>query len=796
MDCIRRKLLKGLYRRQPSQFSMITIWVMLIGLAACKPSIKDPDVKKAVQGLKHSSFEKRVQAAQALGSLGTKAGPAASHLAKALEDKQWAVRYAAVVALGKVGPSASVAAPGLYKALTQDKYWSYAYERKGKKAALHALIHIGAAAEPFLRKVFLGTDIEKAHRKTWAWHLNNAMAETPEASVVLMKWLDDKDAALAKQALQDLRRLVLFASRNKILAKLAPKSIAAKGFALLHHKDTKVQLAAAKLVNAMKLTSDEAATKWLKAMEHSNPLVQAEAITAVGQLGEKAKAALPTLIQKLKESKNEWIRSSAAQAIGKMGPAAQSALPALMNTHNDKKSSVHYQAIRALYNLGVPAKTAVPYLIQTANNKKFASGWSSLGYVQKETALQISRYGKEALPWVKKALQRKPYGTQVLLAALGNMKDQAASAVPLVLPYLQSKDQNLRSSALDALAAINVKSKELAKALPLLVFGKGWSNRETARKLLAKMGANGAAAVPEILRVLESGSDENRDQAAEVLGDLAPHSIAGLPALRKAMSDKSRDVRSKAVWALGQFGTKASSAIPAVLEALRSGHVQVGSASLALARMKAPPHTTVPLLIEQLKKQTWGTQQYLLMALGSIGRDDPKVLPILMKFMEDSNTMLRKAAMIGLKALGPKATPAIPKLIKRLQTDKDYLARGVAVHVLANIGAKAKAAVPAMIQVFSPATKSWNRDLKVETALALRKMGKEGHKAIPALLRAMTHMKERSNEVKVATALTLGVMGVKKKVVLNKLKAIATNPKLGTKDRKEASSLLKSLGQH
>jgi HEAT repeat protein len=63
------------------------------------------------------------------------------------------------------------------------------------------------------------------------------------------------------------------------------------------------------------------------------------AAAALGQLGRKAKAAVPVLVQALKDP-HVHIRKLAALALGDIGPDAKDAIPALAETLNDRHAAV------------------------------------------------------------------------------------------------------------------------------------------------------------------------------------------------------------------------------------------------------------------------------------------------------------------------------------------------------------------------------------------------------------------------------------------------------------------------
>src|SRR5262245_39052081 len=63
-------------------------------------------------------------------------------------------------------------------------------------------------------------------------------------------------------------------------------------------------------------------SEWVKLLKSPKAEVRGEAARALGQIGPKAKSAVPALIDALKD-KNEGVRNDAAVALGAIGPEAR-----------------------------------------------------------------------------------------------------------------------------------------------------------------------------------------------------------------------------------------------------------------------------------------------------------------------------------------------------------------------------------------------------------------------------------------------------------------------------------------
>src|SRR5262245_53533663 len=70
-------------------------------------------------------------------------------------------------------------------------------------------------------------------------------------------------------------------------------------------------------------------SQWIKKLESKDSRERYDACSAVGQLGPKARAAVPAVMEVLKD-KDLATRSLAAYALGQIGPEAKAAVPAVI----------------------------------------------------------------------------------------------------------------------------------------------------------------------------------------------------------------------------------------------------------------------------------------------------------------------------------------------------------------------------------------------------------------------------------------------------------------------------------
>ena len=116
------------------------------------------------------------------------------------------------------------------------------------------------------------------------------------------------------------------------------------------------------------------------------------------------------------------------------------------------------------------------------------------------------------------------------------------------------------------------------------------------------LSAAGRAAVPALIDRTKDARWWLRATAAETLGDIGPPAAESVPALEELAADEVTEVRSEAVHALGTVGQRGTDAVPALARALADEDASVRrEASLALARTGARAAAAASSLVAALQ---------------------------------------------------------------------------------------------------------------------------------------------------------------------------------------------------
>lgn len=226
------------------------------------------------------------------------------------------------------------------------------------------------------------------------------------------------------------------------------------------------------------------------------------------------------------------------------------------------------------------------------------------------------------------------------------------------------------------------------------------------------------------------GAGPTRPAKSAIKSEEEPtHEGVGLSQWMDRLADPDASTRSKAAFALGRMGSKAKRALPVLLKMLNDQEPDVREMVLMSLGLIGPDVQTLPLLMEILSNegQDKMERQLAATAIGRIGppgneavsaltraldSNDPhfrlhaatalvrieagqakKVLPMLIKALENENYTIRGLCINAIKEIGPQAVEAVPGLIKALESDT-RVNRILAASALGAIGTVAKAAVP------------------------------------------------------------------------------------------------------
>ncbi len=209
---------------------------------------------------------------------------------------------------------------------------------------------------------------------------------------------------------------------------------------------------------------------------------------------------------------------------------------------------------------------------------------------------------------------------------------------------------------------------------------------------LGVLGEKAGPAVPALVTALSRAEDEVRERAARELGSIGPAAAAAVPALVKKLSDEKPEVRGYAAYALGRIGDGSDAVIEGLSQAAFDRAPVVRRAALrALRRLNPPQEKVMPLVLKILEQ---GDATVIAPALQTLAEQGEAALPRLCQALKHEQACYW--ACLALAELGPKAAPAVPHLKGVLQ-DEEPEVRMQALAALGEIGPAAQPVVPEII---------------------------------------------------------------------------------------------------
>jgi HEAT repeat protein len=176
--------------------------------------------------------------------------------------------------------------------------------------------------------------------------------------------------------------------------------------------------------------------------------VRGAAAQALGNMGQAAEVSVPNLVMRLSDRQPE-VRSAAVEALSKLGPGVARSLPQLMVLLKADDVGTQASAAEAVGNLGMASQGAIPDLLQlmkSGNSEVIASATQAIG--------KMGPAAKDAAPVLVQVLldeRSKPLTKGYAAAALGNLGEAGRVAIPYLTTASKNLDSDLRDRATQAL---------------------------------------------------------------------------------------------------------------------------------------------------------------------------------------------------------------------------------------------------------------------------------------------------------------------------------------------------------
>lgn len=472
-----------------------------------------------------------------------------------------------------------------------------------------------------------------------------------------------------------------------ILRKIGPEALPAQGALLvaLSDPDENVSVAAAHALWYIGPTQ-EATTKLIEALNHSNAHVRGFAARALGKIGPAAHEAVPLVMAMLADP-DDTARRNAAFALPEMHP------------HQD-------QLVRDLFK---HLKEDEDY-----DNEDF------------RTACQHA--GKDSVAFLEQSLEDStPRIRRMAIQVLGSMRDSAKSALPALVRSLKDEDPSVRRRAIFALCDIGPESHEALQAVIQTLESDDPDVRRSVICAIGKMGSNASTAVSILIRALKDEDVGVRIQAAGTFWMIEPDIQVAVPALIGALSDPDGNVRSQAAWSLDNLG--ADRVLPYLIEALKVEQgSNYGQVAKVIGDFESEATPAIPALVRVLGDSRRYVTDEVVDALCKIG--GAATVTALQEILRDEDKDTRIQALRILGRLGAEAASAAPSvkdcLLVYMGNIQELSTAQAAANTLDRIGVDATEILIAALKDAQPTVRS-------RAAWLLGGRGEQAAKAIPAI---------------------------------------------------------------
>lgn len=652
-------------KRHWAQFSLGTMLLVMTILCLFLADFVNP-VRRLERQLRDPDEELREYAAERLGFMGSEGRSAMKSLLRATEDSSSPVRLKAIWALSRVSDRPDLLAPLL----------------NGSDDDVSL-----AAAEGML---WMRDDPRKIIPKLLELYDNGLTdqgvepifeALGPEQSTVVVPLLLDSllstDEALQSEGNDPA------AGALRVVA-LPSAAVVPALIERLNDERSEVRTAAAEQLLRLRASAKDAAPALRARLQDPDPACAAACAAALFVV-DPGDADFLRVLRRSLRSDVFGLPDRVDDYLFMIGPAGAGAADDLVDFLCDRQR-LRFSADggNALKRLGPPAVSALDRrLKQALAAPGHASGSAA------EIALWLAFIGRLAAPTVPtliSALERADARYQAVVA-LGRVGEDAAVAVPHLLPYVDSKDTALQYAAFTTLKEVGGNDETGRAHFRPLLASADRNERLWAAILLAEFGEPAEQILPTLINLaidphFSDGAGLPRGESYSAVGDTLTASMASLgPAaasdLIHALRNPNAKVRRVAAEALGKMQPSAHDSIPPLIELLDDGLVWDAAAE-ALGRIGPKASEAVPKLVEWLralhqthdpssdvsKNQSDSVQNVLILhALAGIGMAANAATPEVSRLANSDDAEIRQAAVLTLARIAPDS----PSLISRMR---------------------------------------------------------------------------------------------------------------------------------
>lgn len=538
-----------------------------------------------------------------------------------------------------------------------------ATDAKTRIEVVDDIADLGQRAKPALADLVACTTDASASVR---WHAARAIGMIGEDALpqlpVLVKLLEDTDPIVATQAAAAIGSIRKDDGRPEIPDADATLYAAAVE-RLVHattHPDPRVRRAAIRSAKRVAPSLKELAPLFSRQLADADPSVVMAALHSLAELDE---AAVPFLLEALKEPKSRYW---ACIALAEIGPGAAPAVGQLEQLASEGETADRIQALLTLAAIGEKAGTAAPTMVRALEAEDDALHFPAafaLGSTK-------SAAGDAALE--RAAAGNNPFLADVAAWALarihpddGALVDRAVSRLRAALTAERPNQRAAAASGLSDLAAglPEASRRQIAADFAGLLTDSDPDVGVSGGAGLIRLGASAVETLEAKL-----ADPALRPAVLEILAAIGPAAKPATDKLVSLLDAADPLVREEAAVALAAIGPEAAEAVPSLVKMLAPAEADGGkfSAAYALGRIGPASAPALELLRGLATSSDEALATVALWASLKIAPEDKSLfesaVPALRKAARSNRELVRLEAAVALGEIGPAAMPAAAML--------------------------------------------------------------------------------------------------------------------------------------
>ena len=349
------------------------------------------------------------------------------------------------------------------------------------------------------------------------------------------------------------------------------------------------------------------------------------------------------------------------------------------------------------------------------------------------------------------------------LAAMDELTEMGAEALPALLEAVDNKDVEVRLAAIEVLGRIGTKARSATPKLIELVDDKNPHLRYGAIWSLGEIGSPAKAAIPKLIDGLSSTDDKCQIECVQALGKFGKQASAAVkPISELALSSKDTELRIAAMEALPLIKTDIPLETSTLQKCILDKNERITQVAItAVAEFGHDGKSAVPDIVSLISSKDSPLKREAIQALGKIGTQPDVVIPLLQKELNNPKTAksreIRLISMRALSGFGADAKTAETEIDNALaSSDAEMILAAARVVELGKLGSDANS------KALNQAATNTSAAVRASCARAIG-VQKQLTELSPVLIRLL---KDDSPVVRCEAALAVSELGIKQKSVI------------------------------